>query len=218
MSDLMLDVGLANEIKMAARRAGATNDDLEWLATGTHLRDCLRVRHGTHCIVEVEPTSWVEKEGVVYFTLISNGMSGREWIAYLESKGHMTSDCEKFILRSDDFKATAAGTRHHIAVLKHGVWGEVTKKIRAKAKKMNFSQPNAEIACLIRDQFSNEELEAMGFYFIVCMHEPIRDSDNKPLLLTAHRRDNLWLHAYWDLPGFQWEFECGFAFSVSQPQ
>ncbi|OGY51099.1 MAG: hypothetical protein A3J65_01740 [Candidatus Buchananbacteria bacterium RIFCSPHIGHO2_02_FULL_45_11b] len=33
-SDLMLDVGLANEIKLAARRAGATSADLKRLAEG----------------------------------------------------------------------------------------------------------------------------------------------------------------------------------------
>lgn len=46
MSDLKLDVGLANEIKMAARRAGATSSDLKKLVTGDMFAHILPVLRG----------------------------------------------------------------------------------------------------------------------------------------------------------------------------
>jgi len=45
-SDLMLDVGLANEIKLAARRVDATRADLKWLSEGDNLSTILPVIRG----------------------------------------------------------------------------------------------------------------------------------------------------------------------------
>jgi len=45
-NNLMLDVGLANEIKLAARRAGATLTDLKRLAEGNNLATILPVLRG----------------------------------------------------------------------------------------------------------------------------------------------------------------------------
>jgi hypothetical protein len=46
MSELMLDVGQANELKLAFRRALWTNDDIKWLCEGNVLAEVLRMRHG----------------------------------------------------------------------------------------------------------------------------------------------------------------------------
>jgi len=46
MSDLMLDVGQAQEIKLAARRAGATNEDLKVLSEGDMFAQILLVLRG----------------------------------------------------------------------------------------------------------------------------------------------------------------------------
>ena len=63
MSDLMLDVGQANELKLAFRRANYTNDDIKRLCEGNVLADvrtvllgrteryiCLTVKMGEHVI------------------------------------------------------------------------------------------------------------------------------------------------------------------------
>lgn len=50
-TELMLDVGQANEIKMAARRAGATNADLKKLSTGEMFAKILPVIRGLAQVV-----------------------------------------------------------------------------------------------------------------------------------------------------------------------
>ena len=57
----------------------------------------------------------------------------------------------------------------------------------------------------------------MGLYWIVAMHEPIKDSDGGPILLHAVRRaDGSWLYAYYGYPDNKWNRSYGFAFVVSQ--
>ena len=171
-------------------------------------------------IVEVE-RSWIEKDDVIYFYIASKGMSGQDWIAHFQSKGYNIPYYAQQILMSNDFKVSPADTIHHIAVLKGGTFidsgcGCVTKKIRARAKEMKFSKPNAEIVCLIRDQFSNDDLKAMGLWWIVCMHKPIKDSNGVPSLLGVSHDHDSWLCAYLDHPEDEWGGQHDFAFSVLQ--
>lgn len=162
---------------------------------------------------------WRERDGVIYLSLVSDGKTGPEWIAYLESKGLFISNYAKQLLLSPDFKPTN-GVIYEIAILKGMLFENserTTKNIRAEAEKRSLLKPNIEIACLIRANFSDEELEAMGLYWIVTMHEPIKDSDVVPFLLSTYRiAYGSWLGAYCGLPDRKWDRDFGFAFVVSQ--
>ncbi len=169
---------------------------------------------------------WREENGVIYFTLPpTDGTTGEEWIARLESKDFHIGNHAKSVLRSDDFKPTS-GVTTEVAVLKGTLFTDndrITRNIRAKAYAGTFTQgrklsnPNAEVACLVREMFSNKELEAMGLWWIVAMHEPIKDSGGGPRLLRASRNGNgCWLNAYDGDPDFRWGRNSGFAFAVSQ--
>ena len=167
-----------------------------------------------------EPTrSWREEDGVIYFSVTSDGTTGKDWITRLESKGFRVGDYAKQVLRSPDFKPTS-GVTTEVAVLKGMLFEDndrITKKIRAEADKRKLSKPNAELACLIREKFTDKEIEAMGLIWIVAMHEPINDSYGSPSLLTACRLgDGRWLNAYGDRPGSRWYRDYGFAFDMSQ--
>lgn len=162
---------------------------------------------------------WIEKDGVIRFSVTSDGTTGEEWISRLESKSFRVGDYAKSVLRLKRFKPTL-GVTTEIAVLKGEIFSDndrITKNIRKEAKNRKLSTPNAEIACLIREKFSNEELEAMGLYWIVAMHEPIKDSVGDPkFLLSANRDDNgSWLCARYGGSGDGWERSDGFAFVVS---
>ena len=163
--------------------------------------------------------SWREEDGVIYFSVTSDGTTGEDWITRLESKGFRVGDYAKQVLRSLDFKPTN-GVTTEVAVLKGMLFEDndrITKKIRAEADKRKLSKPNAELACLIREKFTDKEIEAMGLWYIVAMHEPINDSGGDPSLLIAHRgSDGRWLCAYYDGPGNGWRRGSGFAFAVSQ--
>jgi hypothetical protein len=107
-----------------------------------------------------------------------------------------------------------------IAILKGSLFTDnerITKKILAEATKRKLSTPNAEVACLIREKFTDKEIEAMGLWWIVAMHEPIKDSGGGPSLLSADRRGaGSWLGAYWGYPDYWWSGNDGFAFVRSQ--
>ena len=54
MSDLMLDVGQANELKLAFRRAGFSNDDIKRLCEGKVLTDVRSVLRGHASVTIIE--------------------------------------------------------------------------------------------------------------------------------------------------------------------
>ena len=167
-----------------------------------------------------EPTrSWREEDGVIYFSVTSDGTTGEDWITRLESKGFRVGDYAKQVLRTPSFKPTN-GVTTEVAVLRGCLFEDndrIMKKIRAEADKRKLSKPNAELACLIREKFTDKEIEAMGLWYIVAMHEPINDSGGDPNLLYALRDyDGRWLNAYSEQPLSRWNRDDGFAFAVSQ--
>lgn len=162
---------------------------------------------------------WREQDGVIYFSVTSDNTTGLQWIERLEKKKFRVSDYAKILLRSPDFEPTS-GVTYHIAVIK-GMFFEdkdrITKNIRAGAEKRNWQKPNAEVACLIREKFSDKELEAMGLWWIVTMHEPIKDSYGDLRLLGVSRGgDGRWLRTDYGGPADRWYRDRGFAFVVSQ--
>ena len=224
-NDLMLDVDQAGELKMSFRRNGYTNADIKTLSEGNILGEVLKVIRGQAEIVPIGRNktgvaiTWTERDGVIYFSLTSNGRTGREWIDYFAKIGYRVGDYAKSVLLSDDFKPTS-GVTYEIAVLKGMLFNDsdrTTENIRAEADKRKLMKPNAEVACLIREKFTDEELKAMDLWWIVVLHKPINDSVGDPKLLDVSRVDGgRWLGTYYDRPGSKFYRGDGFAFVVSQ--
>jgi hypothetical protein len=181
--------------------------------------EAVRLVNSGEWIVVKLTSRWREKDGVIYLSVTSDGTTGPQWIERLEGKNFRIGDYAKSVLRSKDFKPTN-GVVTEIAILKGILFEDndrTTKNIRAEAGKRKWAKPNAEVACLIRENFSDKDIEAMGLYWIVAMHKPINDSDGDPALLSAHRGgDGRWLYACYGRPGGRWVRELGFAFAVSQ--
>ena len=163
--------------------------------------------------------SWREEDGVVYFSVTSGGTTGEDWIKRLKSNGFRVGGYAKQALRSPDFKPTD-GVTTQVAVLKGVLFEDndrITRKIRAEADKRKLSKPSAELACLIREKFTDKEIEAMGLWYIVAMHEPINGSYGDPFLLHASRYIvGRRLGATLGRPGDVWNRDYGFAFAMSQ--
>lgn len=167
---------------------------------------------------------WREYDGVICFSVTSDGATGEEWIERLENRGFHVGDSGKSVLRSRYFEPTN-GIMTEVVVLKSVLLKNqgpiTTSKIRAEADKRGNSlrklvKPNAEIACLIREEFTDEEIEAMGLLVIAAMHEPIRDSDGIPLILYASRRNGGYLFgAHYADPEDGWLDVTGAAFAVA---
>ena len=162
--------------------------------------------------------SWREEDGVIYFSVTSDGTTGEDWIKRLENSRFRIRDKAKQVLRTTAFKPTT-GVSTEVAVLKGMLFEDndrITKTIRAEADKRKLTTPNAELACLIRQKFTDSEIEAMGLWYIVPMHEPIYDYIGSPRFLNASRDGGRWLNAYYEKPGCRWSPVSGFAFAVSQ--
>ena len=169
--------------------------------------------------VSAPTRQWREENGVIYFSVTSDGTTGKDWIKRLEGNGSHVGGYAKQVLRSPDFKPTS-GVTTEIGVLKGELFTDkdrITDKIRLKAVQSKMILPEAEVACLIREKFTDKDLEAMGLIWIVAMHDPIKDSGGVPSLVSARRGgDGRWLDAYYDDPDGCWDRGVGFAFVVSQ--
>lgn len=162
---------------------------------------------------------WREQDGVIRFSVTSDGTTGPAWIGRLEKKGCRLTKWAKDVLNSPDFRPTS-GVTYNCAVLKGGLFADenrITRNIRAEGDRRQWLKPNAETACLIREMFSDAEIEAMGLWWLVVMHEPIKDSGGIPGLLDVFRSDGgRWLDTFYGSPGCRWRRDIGFAFVVPQ--
>ncbi|MDO9231110.1 MAG: hypothetical protein Q7U36_01350 [bacterium] len=212
--------GQTHQLMERFEAEGFTPDDITRLGQFKNLSKFRCVLYGTHEIKLIE-RCWREQDGVIYFSLPpTDGTTGPQWIKRLEKKGFRLSKWAKDVLSSPDFKPTN-GIISNIAVLKGMLWNydsdRTTKNIRAEADRRNLIKPNAEVACLIREMFSDKELEAMGLLWIVAMHDPIKDSCGGPDLLRAGRDGGgRWLGTAYGGPDDEWSRHGGFAFVASQ--
>lgn len=206
---------MSNEFASAGLTAGQLNAIVKKLgghnAAMRFLRGQLTVSEQGHC--------WREQDGVICFSVTSDGTTGPEWIRRFEEEGFRVDDYAKSMLCSPDFKPTN-GIKTEIAVLKGRLFksdSRTTEKFCAEAGRRHLTKPNAEVACLIREIFLDKEIEAMGVARIVVMHEPIKDSDGDSNFLGV-RRDGAGccLDAFHSSADEWWEASSGFAFVVPQ--
>lgn len=165
-------------------------------------------------LVIAEPTrSWQEKDGVITFSVTSDGTTGEAWITRLEAKGFRLSGYAKSVLRSQKFQPTNGATTQ-VAVLKGMLFNDndrSTSTVRTEATRRNLEKPNAEVACLIREKFTDEEIEAMGLIWLVTMHEPI---EGTRILGMSRCVDGQWLDVFYHESDRPWNCATGFAFAV----
>ena len=121
---------------------------------------------------------WREDDGVIYCHVISNGLTGHQWIEYFERRNLAIDDEIKRLLLSKEFQPTNDVVTQ-IAIIKSVIlknnW--TTKQICAEADKRmlgKFMRHSVELACLIRAKFDNNELDLMGLRWIIVMQEPIK--------------------------------------------
>lgn len=125
-------------------------------------------------LTSFEPTrSWREEDGIIYFSVKSDGTTGKNWIKRLECNDFFVESDAEDLLRSPDFKPTR-GVTTEVAVFRGSLFESKDRMmvgISDEAKKRKFSKPNAELACLILEKFTRKELEAMHLLRIIVMCE-----------------------------------------------
>ncbi len=134
---------------------------------------------------------WYEKQGVIYFKVTSDGTTGEKWIKRLEKKGFRIDHHAKSALRSPDFKPTSGVTTEiavHRIILFEGS-SHIISEFRSWAiTEQKRSVPDPEVACLIRESFSDEDMETMGLTWIVPIHFTVEGSDGDRFLLSSDRQ------------------------------
>lgn len=153
------------------------------------------------------------------FEVTSNGLSGEGWITRLKKARYNVGDYAMRLLRDKKFVATK-GVTYRLAVIRGEEFEDenrITSKIREEATRRGYLTPSAEHAPLLRELISDEEIEAMGLYALIVMHEPIKDAGDRSHLLSLRRYGGgRWLNAFWDNPCYRWSRGCGFVFLVPQ--
>jgi len=102
--------------------------------------------------------SWHEEDGVIYFSVTSDGTTGEEWIKRLGSKCFRVRDCAKDMLFSRDFKPTN-GVATEVVVLKGMLFKDddrIMKKIRAAADKLSNIEAYKEGIRIGRESMKSE--------------------------------------------------------------
>ena len=161
---------------------------------------------------------WVKEGGLFYVTVTSDGTTGEEWIVRLERKGYRLSDYAKQLLRSEDFVPTS-GKTYRIAIMPGRIFSDddrFTSNVREEAGRRGLEGPNPEVACLLRELLSDDDLEAMGLRWLVVMHEPIVSGGGPDLLVLGCSDGGRWLGAGCVRPDGRWSRIHGFAFVVPQ--
>ncbi len=173
--NVVLEPGITQKLQFAINRNDGAYEDVEYLSTGENFRAITLLRTGKAKLVEVSenesegaviptaptPTAWtVDDEGNIHFTLTSNGMTPEQWEQHLERRGWRISDYARQVLRRAS-EAPTNGVAYNIVVRpgkKISNSDRITKKIRAAADKKGWVKPHWEVACLIRDTFTDEQL------------------------------------------------------------
>lgn len=164
-----------------------------------------------------------ERDEIIHFSVVSDGTSGEQWISRFEAKGHCVSKATTQILCSPDFKPSS-GVTTQVAIVRGRRLGDdarITKTIRVLAyagditRGQKLFQPYAEVACLIREKFTDEQIISMGLSWIVTMHQPINDADGHPCLLMIDCINGNWFHAQYN-PKSTWNIDNGFAFAYKR--
>jgi hypothetical protein len=167
--------------------------------------------------MEMENKKWVEKDGVIRFSVTSQGTTGEAWIPRLECQRFFVEDDAKTVLLSKDFHPTNCVITK-IAVLRWELFADddlVTEKIRVEATRRKLKTPNAEVACLFREKFSDKDIEAMGLYRVVTMHKPIKINGYPGLLdvCSSYRYNGSLYAVSGDPHSDMWCRDQGFAFA-----
>ena len=126
-------------------------------------------------------TMTVDADGNFRFKVVSNGMSHREWLTYLGTKGFSTHYVYWTLFVAS--QAPTNGVEYDVVVLsgdKFSPDGSPHEVIRAYTTERGWVAPHWEVACLARDMISDDDLREAGFCRMIIMHDPIPVQSDMP--------------------------------------
>jgi hypothetical protein len=160
---------------------------------------------------EVSIVKKENQETIDYYSIISDGMTGEQFITYFESSGCQVGSYFKTIIRSRKF-IPSRGVSTKIALLK-GLSCLKTKEIFSNANNFGFNKPNLGLACLIIKKIIDKEINIIGFSQVVIMHEPIEFLHYQRLFVFNFTGKNYCISARY-IPEQEWDSGSAFIFKV----
>jgi len=204
------------------RLAGLSADLFHKLKAGTLSLDELAL-----FLQRQNPFEFTRNEhGHILLTFDGIDLTGEVEIKRLTEAGFRVSDWAKSCLLSkkedgyDKNHRLILGQQYEIALMPtmeiESETDRTTENLRKRGtEKYGYIKPLAGVAPSIRKSTTNEMMKKMGFWHIAVPHDPIKDPDGTPLVLTADRNDDgRWLYVSWDGPDVQWSDDSAFAFLV----
>jgi hypothetical protein len=163
------------------------------------------------------------ENGRLHFTVRGTGIESKYWPERLKAGGHELSKWAKDILSKPDYDKKhrlEAGKVYKLCLVLGAELATDAERSTAGLKafalreigEQSVAGLKGELALLIREVFTNAELELMGIYYIAVLHEPIVDSVSSPRVLNSNRHDGSFVSAYCAAPGDQWGVGGAFAF------
>lgn len=208
--ELMLDVGQANELKLAFRRAGYTNELIKKLCEGAILEDVLAFMRGTAKIVAVAPADFP-----IWKTIkVGTGLkTADDFCRALEAAGYRAGDWTKYILGKPAFTAASVVTEVDLVVLSVAELGlpegATRVEIYERAKERGLALCPAEVGPQLRRQYPDQPI---GEWLIVAM-EPIAGPAGLGAFEVVHSSDGRWLGTSCGDPVSRWRAGSRFVFS-----
>lgn len=167
------------------------------------------------------------ENGRLYFNVVGTGFESKHWPKRLKDGGHELSKWAADFLSKPDYDKKhrlEAGKSYKLALVlgteiatdaERSTADLKTFACREIGEQATASDLKGELALLIREKFTNAELEEMGLWYIAVLHEPIVDSDGYPRVLYSGRDDGSFVRADYDDPALQWSDLGAFAFLAS---
>lgn len=143
-------------------------------------------------------------------------LTGSLWITCLEKKEYNVSSWAKDILNSPAFKPSKKMKLEYVIVKFSDIGKKdyyTTQEIRDYAESKGYVTPAADLAPILLEEISGEDMEKLSLRWLIVMHEPIKSSDGDPRLLIVDRGGGgRWLGAGYGRPDDGWDREYGFVF------
>ncbi len=153
------------------------------------------------------------KDGVIYFSLISEGTSGGDWVSRLKDQGYRLDKLAEERLRSSRFIVTS-GRMFQIAILPGSLFSDTDRreeKIWELASRLQLQALSPEAACLIREYISDNDLKVLGLWWLKVMESPAAEG-SKTLGIDRCGLGNWLTVSYGPRPDGTWGRDGGFAF------
>ncbi len=161
---------------------------------------------------------WVEENGIIRTSVISDGTTGKQWFELFESRNIIICNETKHTLLSSRFVPTT-GVRTEIAIFRSALlpFGErYTISAHEMGLMKGLAIPEIEATFLLRVKFPNKVLKAMGLKWIAVMHTPVPSFENNPISLTVdcYKDDEEWIYSHGARDYDSWEEDGGFAYEI----